>query len=249
MATSLDFFERLRWIDGKPLLGTIETYRRDIFTAALDTFRPDGLPKYNLVVSGRGKKNWKSSDLILAALYLRGGLPFSTYSSGVRTRRLDKMAADHDPVAIKDRKAHRIEFLKKWKKPKPLDLKIASSGKPSALQRGIIPALDALDVQTKWWSWNPLTQGDCTMDDATIWLSSDGTGIFSAYTKTSDDGDVWIVQALALKDNNGVALYTIPKFDGPTMSWEDSWYTVHQNLNFPAFLWSSIVSVGMTYHC
>ena len=31
---------------------------------------PDGRPKYNLVVlAGRGKKNWKSADLILAAFY------------------------------------------------------------------------------------------------------------------------------------------------------------------------------------
>ena len=68
-ATSWTFFDRLVWIDGKPLLDTVERYRRDIFTDALDSFRPDGLPKYNLVVSGRGKKNWKSSNLILAALY------------------------------------------------------------------------------------------------------------------------------------------------------------------------------------
>src|SRR5277367_1792176 len=84
------------------------------------------------------------------------------YSSDVRTRRMDKMATDHDPAAIKDRKAHRIEFLKKWKKPKPLELMIANSGKPSALQRGTIPALDALDVQTKWFSWNTITTSDAS---------------------------------------------------------------------------------------
>jgi hypothetical protein len=43
-ATSLAFFDRLRWIDGKPLLPTIQQYRRDIFTRALDSFGPDGLP-------------------------------------------------------------------------------------------------------------------------------------------------------------------------------------------------------------
>jgi hypothetical protein len=154
-----------------------------------------------------------------------------------------------DPVAIKDRKAHRMEFLKKWKKPKRLDLRISHSGKPWVLERDIVPALDAANVQTNHFSWNTITHGDCTMDDAVIWLSSDGTGLFSAYTKSSSDGDVWIVQALALLDNNGVALYTIPKFDGPTMNWADSWYTVHQNVNFPAIFWSSIVSVRMSHHC
>jgi hypothetical protein len=67
--TSLGFFSSLKWIDGRPLLPTIEPYRRRLFTAALDTVGPDGLPVINLVVAGRGKKNWKSADLVLAALY------------------------------------------------------------------------------------------------------------------------------------------------------------------------------------
>jgi hypothetical protein len=65
--TSLGFIGGLKWIDGKPLL--LEPYRRRIFTAALDTVGPDGFPAVNLVVAGRGKKNWKSADLVLAALY------------------------------------------------------------------------------------------------------------------------------------------------------------------------------------
>jgi hypothetical protein len=67
--TSLQLFSQLRWIDGKPLLPTIEPYRREIFTRGLDTYAPTGVPTCNLVVSGRGKKNWKSADLILAALF------------------------------------------------------------------------------------------------------------------------------------------------------------------------------------
>jgi hypothetical protein len=67
--TSLDFFGRLKWIDGRPLLDTIESYRRRLFTKALDTFGPDGRPLYNLVLAGRAKKNWKSADLVLAGLF------------------------------------------------------------------------------------------------------------------------------------------------------------------------------------
>jgi hypothetical protein len=67
--TSLRFFKQLRWIDGRPLLDVIESYRRDIFTRALDARDDTGHPKYNLVLCGRGKKNWKSCDLTLAALY------------------------------------------------------------------------------------------------------------------------------------------------------------------------------------
>src|SRR4051794_28482586 len=67
--TSLAFFGRLKWLDGRPLLDTIEPYRRELFTRALDTYRPDGAPFYNFVLSGRGKKNWKSADLVLSSLY------------------------------------------------------------------------------------------------------------------------------------------------------------------------------------
>lgn len=65
----LEFFSALVWLDGKPLLDTIEQYRRDIFTRALYTFDDLGNPAINLVLCGRAKKNWKSSDLILAGLY------------------------------------------------------------------------------------------------------------------------------------------------------------------------------------
>ena len=65
----LDFYARLRWLDGRPLLDMIEDYRREFLTRALYTFRPDGVPLYNMVLAGRAKKNWKSTDLVLAALY------------------------------------------------------------------------------------------------------------------------------------------------------------------------------------
>jgi len=65
----LDFFAKLVWLDGRPLLDTIEPYRREIFTRALYTFDPDGRPTYNMALAGRAKKNWKTTDLILAALY------------------------------------------------------------------------------------------------------------------------------------------------------------------------------------
>jgi hypothetical protein len=70
MPTSLEFFGHLRWLDGRPLLDVVEDYRRHLFTSALDTIRPDGAPVFNLVLAGRGKKNAKTLDLILAALFV-----------------------------------------------------------------------------------------------------------------------------------------------------------------------------------
>jgi hypothetical protein len=69
VATAMAFFGRLRWLDGRPLLDTMEPYRRHLLATALDSRRPDGVPTYNFVLSGRGKKNWKSADLVLAGLY------------------------------------------------------------------------------------------------------------------------------------------------------------------------------------
>jgi hypothetical protein len=60
--TSLAFFSRLYWLDGRPLLDTIEPYRRHLLSTALDTHRPDGVPAYNFVLVGRAKKNWKTTD-------------------------------------------------------------------------------------------------------------------------------------------------------------------------------------------
>jgi hypothetical protein len=64
----LDFFGKLVWLDGRPLLTTIEPYRQRIFTDVLHTF--DGeRPRHNMALCGRAKKNWKTTDLILAGLY------------------------------------------------------------------------------------------------------------------------------------------------------------------------------------
>jgi hypothetical protein len=62
----LVFFSKLNWLDGSSLV--VEPYRQEIFQNVLFTFNGDRL-QYNLALMGRAKKNWKSADLILAALY------------------------------------------------------------------------------------------------------------------------------------------------------------------------------------
>ena len=64
----MDFFGKLKWLDGRPLPDTIEPCRRQIFADVLYSFDGDR-PRYNLAVCGRAKKNWKTADLILAGLY------------------------------------------------------------------------------------------------------------------------------------------------------------------------------------
>jgi hypothetical protein len=65
----LQFFSKLKWIDGRSLLDTIEPYRREIFDSVLWTFDGDGRPQINLALEGRGKKNFKTADLDLAGAY------------------------------------------------------------------------------------------------------------------------------------------------------------------------------------
>ncbi|NOS83158.1 MAG: hypothetical protein HOP32_16410 [Nitrospira sp.] len=65
----LDLYKHLKWIDGRPLLDVMEPYRRVILRQGLYSFRPDGSPLYRRVLTGRGKKNSKTTDAVLAALY------------------------------------------------------------------------------------------------------------------------------------------------------------------------------------
>src|SRR5687768_13699969 len=63
------FASRLRWIDGRPLPDIIEPYRWRIFDRFCDERDATGRFRYNLALCGRAKKNWKSADLVLAALF------------------------------------------------------------------------------------------------------------------------------------------------------------------------------------
>ncbi|HWE72962.1 MAG TPA: hypothetical protein VG328_07370 [Stellaceae bacterium] len=67
--TPIEFLAKLKWLDGRPLLSTIEPYRRDTFMRVLYGFDANGRPRYNMALIGRAKKNNKTTDLILAALY------------------------------------------------------------------------------------------------------------------------------------------------------------------------------------
>lgn len=65
----LTFFSHLVWLDHRPLLDTIEAYRRNLFMEFLYLTDDDGAPRYNSGLWGRGKKNNKTTDLVLCSLY------------------------------------------------------------------------------------------------------------------------------------------------------------------------------------
>ena len=65
----LEFLGLLTWLDGRPLLDVMEPYRQRILQDGLYTTRADGAPHYRRALTGRAKKNFKTSDAVLAALY------------------------------------------------------------------------------------------------------------------------------------------------------------------------------------
>jgi len=64
-----ELWSTLKWLDGRPLLEVMEAYRQRILHDALFTFREDGAPRYRRILTGRAKKNSKTSDAVLASLY------------------------------------------------------------------------------------------------------------------------------------------------------------------------------------
>jgi hypothetical protein len=78
---ALSLFARLVWIDGVPLLNRIEPYRQHLFDRFFDDRDADGRQRYNLGLFGRAKKNWKTADLALGALYCLVSEPPAGYDS------------------------------------------------------------------------------------------------------------------------------------------------------------------------
>lgn len=86
----------LRWLDKRPLLATVEPYRLQHFAAFFDERDEAGRPRCNVSLSGRGKKNFKSGDAVLAAL--RAVSEDSTAGSQVYLVANDKDQARDDLV-------------------------------------------------------------------------------------------------------------------------------------------------------
>jgi hypothetical protein len=66
--TFRDFVQPLVWLDGRPLADTIEPYRWRLFDQAFEREASSGFV-YNLILAGKAKKNFKTTDEMLASLY------------------------------------------------------------------------------------------------------------------------------------------------------------------------------------
>lgn len=208
----LAFFAVLKWIDGRPLLDTIEPYRRRIFEDVLWTFDEDGRPKYNMALSGRAKKNWKTSDLILAALYRFLAWP-STAGNDAFILANDEQQAGDD-----------LSLAKKLIRANPeLDEEVTIQAKEIIRKDGagtlrILPARDAVGAHGK-------TYGFIGFDEIHGYRTHD---LFEAlaHDPTRLDALTWITSYSGIRHAPGIPLYDFmqngKRGDDPRMYF--SWY-------------------------
>ncbi|MBI4346858.1 MAG: hypothetical protein HY553_08380 [Elusimicrobia bacterium] len=176
---ALAFFDLLRWLDGSPLSGHLEPYRRRLFSEALEARDPDGRLRYNLIVAGRAKKNWKSADLVLAALY-------ALLTSSPSGNECYLLANDEDQAGDDLRLAKKLVAINR-----PLSKHLAVQEKVITRRdgRGFLQILPAKDVagshgksyrfcgfdevhEHRTWDLLEAMQLDPTRLDAQMWVTS-----------------------------------------------------------------------------
>jgi hypothetical protein len=208
-----DFFDRLVWLDGRPLMSTIEPYRQKILSDALFTFDLDGRPQFNLVLSGRAKKNWKTTDLILAGTYRFLAWPSDKGNDSYVLANDEGQAADD------------LALMKKLIAANPLlaqevtvNLKeiVRKDGRGSLR---ILPARDATGSHGKTFVF-------CGFDEIHGYRSHD---LFEALAMdpTRPDALVWITSYAAIRNGPGIPLHDFlqagKRGDDPRMFF--SWYS------------------------
>jgi hypothetical protein len=191
----LDFFSHLTWLDGRPLLDTIEPYRQRIFTEALYTFDPDGRPRYSLALCGRAKKNWKTSDLVLGALYKFLAWPSVRGNDTFILANDEEQAADDLSLAKKLIACNPILDAAVTVRQK----EIIRKDEQGTLK--ILPARDAVGAHGKTYIF-------CGFDEIHGYRSHD---LFEALAPdpTRTDAMIWVTSYAGIRHAPGIPLYDL----------------------------------------
>src|SRR4051812_8651404 len=191
----LDFFSHLTWLDGRPLLDTIEPYRQRIFSEALYTFDPDGRPRYSLALCGRAKKNWKTSDLVLAALYRFLAWPSVRGNDAFILANDEEQAADDLSLAKKLIACNPILDAAVTVRQK----EIIRKDEQGTLK--ILPARDAVGAHGKTYIF-------CGFDEIHGYRSHD---LFEALAPdpTRTDAMIWVTSYAGIRHAPGIPLYDL----------------------------------------
>jgi hypothetical protein len=104
-----------------------------------------------------------------------------------------------------------------------------------------------MDDGTKVVHWGPISCGDCTMDDASLQLGSDGWGYFTANVYSSGSNDSWGL-SFHLRQANGFSVWDSGWFWSPTIGTGGTtpWYLIFQ---YPAYLFDTIALANFDNHC
>jgi phage terminase large subunit-like protein len=172
---------------------TIEPYRREILSAALFTFDADGRPQFNFVLNGRGKKNWKTADLILAALYR-----WLVWPSGKGN---DSFILANDEGQANDD----LTLAKKLIAVNPVIAQEVTIGAKSIARkdgRGTLQILPARDIAGQ----HGKTYIFCGFDEIHAYKSHD---LFEALAMdpTRPDAMMWITSYVGIRHAPGIPLY------------------------------------------
>jgi len=169
------FLSALRWLDGSPLIETVEPYRLRIFETVFSLGS-----QVNQVLSGRAKKNGKSLDLILAALYCLLVRASPHGSDCILVANDEDQAADDldllkKLIEVNPKLAHELDVLAK--------LIVRRDGRGSLK---ILPARDTIGLHGKTYGFLGIDEmhgyrnydllealaPDPTRDDALVWITT-----------------------------------------------------------------------------
>ncbi len=189
------FLRGLFWIDGTPLWPRIEPYRRAIFDQALGTFDADGRPSFNLIVTGRAKKNWKTADLVLAALFAL--LSESPHDAQCYLLANDEAQAGDDLALAKLLVKANPKGLEPWLRPRRRAIERTDG-------RGFLEILPAGDVAGQ----HGKTYRFCGFDEIHGYRTWDLLEAMQL-DPTRLDGQMWITSYATLFHKPGVPLFDL----------------------------------------
>jgi hypothetical protein len=208
---ALELFEHMRWIDGTSLVHNIEPYRRRLFLETLDARDDDGRQRYNLVLCGRAKKNWKSTDLALAALW--AAVTYSPFGNQCYLLANDEDQAADDLSLLK-KLIEANPVLKEW-------LVVKNRIIERRDHRGFIEPLPAGDVAGS----HGKTYRFCGFDEIHAYKTWDVLEAMQL-DPTRPDSIMWITSYASLYHRPGVPLFDLMKIGraGTDPRMYFSWY-------------------------
>ncbi|KAG0355205.1 hypothetical protein BG005_005868 [Podila minutissima] len=112
------------------------------------------------------------------------------------------------------------------------------------------PSLDATDDEPhRWWTWNPISVGDCHQEGGWLKIFPDGRLQWDAVTWTDRtwSGDIWH-STFQLKDGSNNILFSAGPYDSDTM-WPSKHHQWHVDSHYEADVYDRVERVTQWSRC